>query len=691
MSARKTLYHTTPIYYLNDVPHVGHAYTTMAADALARARKLMGHDVFWLTGTDEHGQNIERIARERGVSEQEHCDRLAAHFRELWGRYGFAYDDFIRTTEERHKRGVLELWRRLKGALTPLGRAAVYEGTYAGWYCPRCEGFKTEDELRQPGNVCPDHERSCEWTEEQNYFFRLSDFGPWLREKIEAGEDDRERIRIDPVARRNEVLAVIRDGLQDFSISRARVKWGIPVPEQPDHVFYVWMDALANYITALGFGAEGAGREPYETYWERADERLHLVGKEIIRFHCLYWPAMLKAAGVPVPTRIYAHGHLTKNGKKLSKTTGNVIDPVALLEQHGSDAVRYFFLREGSFGQDWDYTDGAFVTRYNADLANDLGNLVSRALTMVQRYCDGRVPARPAVPTTGVADSIGFEFRLQIQPGFLYTKVISLYDALDFSGALSWIWNWVYWLNQSIVQTAPWALAKIGDHRQALDDYLYRLLEGIRLLAVVLSPVIPVASGRIFAMLGLSGEPTPADLAWGRLEPGAALGTVEPLFPRLEKAETAAPAVAAPAKQKKKEPPVSETQPPAPPPVAPPPAAPPAAEAPAAPVQVDIDEFMRLDLRVGRVLAAEPVPKSKKLLKLQIDLGEAEPRQVVGGIADAYAPESLVGRSVVVVANLKPAKLMGVESRGMVLAASIDGRAELVAFEKPVAPGTKVR
>jgi methionyl-tRNA synthetase len=685
MSQRRTLYHTTPIYYLNDVPHVGHAYTTLAADALARARRLMGHDVYWLTGTDEHGQNIERIARERGVTEQEHCDRLAAHFRELWGRYGFAFDDFIRTTEERHRRGVLRLWERLRGARTPLGREAVYEGTYAGWYCPRCEGFKTEDELK-PGQVCPDHERPCEWTEEQNYFFRLSDFGPWLREKIEASGDDPERIRIDPVARRNEVLAVIRDGLQDFSISRARVKWGIAVPEQPDHVFYVWMDALANYVTALGFAEDGRGRARYDTYWERADERLHLVGKEIIRFHCLYWPAMLKAAGVPVPTRVYAHGHLTKNGKKLSKTTGNVIDPVALLEQYGPDAVRYFFLREGSFGQDWDYTDSAFVTRYNADLANDLGNLVSRALTMVQRYCDGRVPARPELAPPG---AVGLEELFQLDQAGEQTRARALerYEQIDFGGALALAWGYITQLNQRIVQVEPWTLAKDPARRGELDAFLYRLIEAVRLIAVLVSPVMPVAAGRIFMMLGCPADPTPADLAWGCLEPGAALGTVEPLFPRLDTAAPSpAPAPRGPATaaaQQKKEKPVSETQQPAPTPA-------PVAEA-AAPVQIDIDEFARLDLRVGRVLAAEAVPKSKKLLKLQIDLGEPEPRQVVGGIADAYAPEALVGRSVVVVANLKPAKLMGVESRGMVLAASIDGRAELVAFEKPVAPGTKVR
>ena len=386
---RRTLVLTTPIYYVNDVPHVGHAYTTIAADTLTRARRLAGHDVFFLTGTDEHGQNIERIAREKGISEQEHCDRISAAFRALWERYDIRYDRFIRTTEDVHRRGVLKLWERLRAAKTPDGRDAVYLGKYSGWYCPRCEGFKDEEELRQPGNVCPDHERPCEWTEEENFFFRLSAYEGWLRETIES-----DRLHIRPESRRNEILGVIKQGLKDFSVSRARVKWGIPVPEQPDHVLYVWVDALSNYVTALGYADDGRAVPPL---LGGGDERLHLMGKDIIRFHCLYWPAILHAASVPVPTREFAQGFITRDGRKLSKTTGNVIDPVALVERLGPDAARYFLLREAPYGADWDFTEPAFVTRYNADLANDLGNLVSRALTMAARYCDGKVPAgRPA-------------------------------------------------------------------------------------------------------------------------------------------------------------------------------------------------------------------------------------------------------------------------------------------------------
>jgi methionyl-tRNA synthetase len=695
---KRTFFHTTPIYYVNDVPHAGHAYCTIASDALARARRLRGDDVFFLTGTDEHGQNIERIAREKGVHEQDYCDQVSKVFRDLWGSLDISYDRFIRTTDEIHRRGVLKLWDRLRVAKTPDGQDAVYRGTYAGWYCPRCEAFKTEDEMKQPGNICLDHERPCEWTEEENYFFRLSAFQAELERRIRSEDpSDKDAIRIAPESRKNEVLAVIRQGLQDFSISRARVKWGIPIPDDPSHVFYVWVDALSNYITALGYADDSP---EYRKFWGADAERMHIIGKEIIRFHCLYWPGLLIAAGLNPPSRLFAHGWMTKDGKKLSKSTGNVIDTKVLADQYGVDAVRYYFLRETSFGQDWDFSEAGLAQRYNSDLANDFGNLVSRSLTMIAKYSDGKIPAVVAE---------GSEIRIDAE------KVFEAYEALNVSLALTEIWASVSAANQWIVQTAPWNVAKDPARTAELQAFLYRLAERVRVLALLASPVIPSSASKVLDMLGIPKDaPARTSVAPGLLPEGQALGPITPLFPRIElkkapaasekpptvndetkssaqnndPASFAAAPLAAPAPNGAQAAAVIVTSPAVdegskqPPPAL--------ASTPTEPELVGIEAFGALDLRTAKVVAAEKIKGSKKLLKLQLDVGGV-PRQIVSGIAEAYEPEQLVGRTIIVIANLKPAKLMGVESHGMLLAATVDGKAVLAGFEKEVPTGIKVK
>ncbi|MGC8786824.1 MAG: methionine--tRNA ligase [Anaerolineae bacterium] len=509
-------YVTTPIYYVNDVPHIGHAYTTIAADVLARYHRLMGDDVFFLTGTDEHGQNIERIAEEKGLSPQEYCDSIVAQFKELWRMLDISNDYFIRTTDARHISAVQKFARAL------LASKDVYRGRYAGWYCSRCEAFYQPDELL-PGNLCSVHQRPCEWTEEENYFFALSRYQDKLYHLI--AETD----FVQPETRRNELLGVLRQGLQDFSISRERVRWGVPLPDDPQQVLYVWVDALLNYITAIGYGDNP---EMFQRYWP-AD--VHLMAKEIIRFHCLYWPAMLMAVGLPVPRLVFAHGWLTKDGQKLSKTTGNIIDPFDLVRRFGSDAVRYFFLREGAFGADWDYTDAAFVRRYNADLANDFGNLLNRTVQMVVRYFSGIVPQAKAEPEA-------VDQKLLATAAQLGEQVADAVRRVALQEVLILIWKVVEAANKYVQDTAPWELAKARkagsvQAGERLATVLYNLVDVLRLLGYIVEPVMPRKARELLKQLGLEFDPS---IGWqsltavGTYPAGTPLSPGEVLFPRYE-------------------------------------------------------------------------------------------------------------------------------------------------------------
>jgi len=509
-------YITTPIYYVNDVPHIGHAYTTIAADVLARYHRLMGDDVFFLTGTDEHGQNIERIAADKGLSPKAYCDQIVAKFIELWRLLDISNDYFVRTTDERHIQAVQKFTRAL------IASGDVYRGRYSGWYCPRCEAFYKAEELL-PDNMCPVHHRPCEWTEEENYFFALSRYQDRLYHLV--AETD----FVQPETRRNELLGVLREGLQDLSISRQHVHWGVPMPDDPGQVLYVWVDALLNYITAIGYGDD---EETFHRYWP-AD--VHLMAKEIIRFHCLYWPALLMAVGLPVPRLVFAHGWLTKDGQKLSKTTGNIIDPYDLVQRFGADAVRYFFLREGAFGADWDYTDNAFIRRYNADLANDFGNLLNRTVQMVVRYFDGRVPR-----ATGELEAVD-QSLLELAAGLRW-KVEDALQRIALQEILISIWNVVEEANKYVQKTAPWELAKAWRSGSAqagdrLATVLYNLVDVLRILGGYIMPVMPRKSQELFAQLGLDEVPEgnwKALTAVGSYPPGTQVRPGAVLFPRRE-------------------------------------------------------------------------------------------------------------------------------------------------------------
>ncbi len=636
----KTFYLTTPIYYVNALPHLGHAYTTIVADTMARYRRLAGEDVRFLTGTDEHGDKIAQAAQKAGVPPQAYADRIAGAFRETWQGLGITNDDFIRTTEPRHKTVVQAILQTLWDT------GEIYLGKYGGHYCFGCERFYTEKEIVE--GRCPDHRTPLTWIEEENYFFKMSKYQRWLIAHVEGHPDF-----IRPERYRNEILGFLRDPLQDLSISRprTRLEWGIPLPFDDRYVTYVWFDALINYVSALG----GPGDARFERYWPHAQ---HLIAKDILKPHAIYWPCMLHAAGLEVYRHLNVHGYWNIGGGKMSKSIGNVVEALALKDKYGNDAFRYFVMREMTFGLDADFSEEALVGRLNADLANDLGNFVSRATTMIQNFGGGVIPTPQSVPG-GPGPAEAWEFGLPEALRKSTDDIAAAMNAFAFQKALAAIWEFIAKLNQYVDAMQPWALARDRDPaaQQRLAGVLFMLGASLRCLGILLTPFLPDASARILGALGESGKLGFDGARFDRLRPGTRVQKVAGLFPRVEETKMREPAEAASA---------------------------------SGPARITIDDFAKVELRVAEVVAAEPVPKSKKLLKLTVSLGN-EQRVLVAGIAEHYAPADLVGKKVVVVANLEPATLMGVESNGMVLAGLADGKLAVLTLDRDLPPGARVR
>jgi methionyl-tRNA synthetase len=635
-------YLTTPIYYTNAAPHIGHAYTTITADVIKRLKTMQGYDAVLTTGTDEHGVNVERAAEAQGKSAQEYTDVIAEEFRNQWKILGLSIDRFERTTSDRHARCVQDLFMRCRD------RGYVYKGEYKGQYCI-FDNLYVND--AKPGDPCPECGRPTETVTEENYFFRLSAFQPKLLDLYEAQPD-----WIQPETRRNEVIAFVKQGLQDLSITRTQIKWGIPVPDEPKHVFYVWFDALTTYMSAV----HGEGLWPAD---------LHLIGKEIVRFHAVYWPAFLMAAELPLPKKIFAHGWLLFENDKMSKSRGNIVRATPIHKVLGTDALRYFLLREVVFGQDGSFSYDALVGRYNSDLANGLGNLASRTLTMIHQYRGGAVPDSPGEPHIAEAadDAVA--------------SALDAFDKFEFSRALEIIWSLIGRLDKFIVERAPWKLAKEKDDesRRLLDETLYTAAEALRIVTALLAPVIPDSAAKIWSQLGFTqpvSDVRTRDLHWGKLPAGQLLGTVGAVFPRadaklsIEKMRELE--VVEYARQQAV---LGKTVP-----------------KPEAETKIAIEDFLKIDMRVGVVKEAAAVKGSDKLLHLHVDIGEPRPRSIVAGIAGAYKPQELVGRKVAIVANLQPRKLKGLESQGMIIAASLeDTPPALVSFLEDVPVGARLK